>query len=323
MIQAALHPVMLLDGGEQSVFDPRELRDELVRCFLGAGLEESCYLASDITLAVEYALEHADRPGGVFSRAELDDMVVRILENTGYGEVSALFRRGAPDSRRTVCAADPASVGMVLKRYFAGSAEHLTQLAQQVAAALAALHAQEASPELMVELARHYDAVSPSAPVPVPVAAAAPRRTDEHFILTAQEIRTAFSDGVPGLAPEVCRLHGVGRLFPSIRIAFFLTRFAQSLCWEPPVLEMMIQPELCAAGRALEQARGRMLGMYREVVGKPDADLPFYLSLPDMDDFIAGYLQSSGDGVAGLRRTVADMVAAGLSGPVEKIRWNA
>ena len=322
MILAAQHPVMLLDGGEQSVFDPRELRDELARCFLGAGLEESCYLASDIALAVEYALEHADRPGGVFSRAELDDMVVRILENTGYGEVSTLYRRGAPDTRRTVCAADPASVGLVLKRYFAGSSARLGRLAEQVAAALTSLHAREASPELMVELARHFDAGTPEAPVPVPAPAPTVRRADDHFILTPQEVRTGFPDGVAGLGADVCRLHGVGRLFPSIRIAFFLTRFARSRGWEPPVLEMMIQPELCAAGRALEQGRRRVLGMYREVVGKPDAELPFYLSFPDMDDFIAGYLQSSPEGTAGLRRTVADMVAAGLSGPVEKIRWN-
>lgn len=320
MIQAALHPVWLLDGGERTVFDPRELRDELARCFLGAGLEESCYLASDIALAVEYALEHSDRPDGVFSRAELDDMVVRILENTGYGEVSSLYRRGAPDRCRTTCAADAASVGLVLKRHFAGSAEHLTHLAEQVAAALSVLHAEEASPELMVELARHYDAVLPETPLPVPVSAA--KRVDEHFILTPQEVRTGFPGGVPGLGEGVCRLHGVGRLFPSVRIALYLTRFARSLSWEPPVLEMMIQPELAAAGRALEKARGRILAMYREVVGKPDAELPFYLAIPDMDDFISGYLQSSGDGVPALRRTVADMVAAGLSGPVEKIRWN-
>ena len=320
MIQSALHPVLLLDGGEQTVFDPRELRDELARCFLGAGLEESCYLASDIALAVEYALEHAGRPGGVFSRAELDDMVVRILENTGYGEVSALYRHGAPGTCRTVVSADPEHIGLVLKRHFAGSAEHLKQLAEQVAAALAVLHAAEASPELMVELARHYDALSPETPLPVPESAA--RRLDDHFILTPQEVQTGFPGGVPGLGEGVCRLHGVGRLFPSVRIAFFLTRFARSLSWEPPVLEMMIQPELAAAGRALDTARGRILAMYREVVGKPDADLPFYLAIPDMDDFIAGYLQSSGNGVPGLRRTIADMVAAGLAGPVEKIRWN-
>lgn len=320
MIQTASHPVLLLDGGEQAIFDPRVLRDELARCFLGAGLEESCYLASDIAHAVEYALEHADRPDGVFSRAELDDMVVRILENTGYGEVSALYRRGAPARCRTTCAADAASVGLVLKRHFAGSAEHLAHLSEQVAAALAVLRAPEASPELMVELARHYDAVSPESPLPVPASAA--RRLDEHFILTPQEVRTGFPGGVPGLGEGVCRLHGVGRLFPSVRIAFLLTRFAQSRGWEPPVLEMMIQPELAAAGRALETARARILALYREAVGQPEAELPFYLAIPDMDDFIAGYLQSSGDGAAGLRRTIADMVAAGLSGPVEKIRCN-
>lgn len=319
MIQSASHPVLLLSGGEQQIFDPGELREELVRCFLGAGLEESCYLAGDIVLAVEYALEHSDRQEKVFSRAELDDMVVRILENTGFGDVSRLYRRGTPDRVRMTCAADLSGVSVVLRKYFAGSQEHLASLAGQVTTALAALRIREASPELMVELARHYDASSPEMPVPVPVQPAV-RQVDEHFILTLAEVQTAFPGGVPGLEGEICRLHGVGRLFPSVRIAFFMNRFAQSRQWEAPVLEMMIQPELAAAGRVLTEARNRILGMYREVTGKPEAMLPFYLSIPDMDDFLATYLQCSPEGLPALRKTVCDMLVSGISVPLEKIR---
>ena len=172
MIQSASHPVMLLSGGEQQIFNPGELREELVRCFLGAGLEESCYLAGDIVLAVEYALEHSDRQEKLFSRAELDDMVVRILENTGYGEVSRLYRRGTPDRVRATCAVNQEGVGLILRKYFAGSEEHLLTLSGQVLTALNALRIQEASPELMVELARHYDAAAPQSPMPLPLPAA-------------------------------------------------------------------------------------------------------------------------------------------------------
>ncbi len=325
MIQSATHPVLLLSGGEQQIFDPGELREELVRCFLGAGLEESCYLAGDIVLAVEYALEHSDRQDKVFSRAELDDMVVRILENTGYGEVSRLYRRGTPDRVRTACSVTPEGVGLILRKYFAGSEEHLTTLSGQVLAALNALRIREASPELMVELARHYDAADPEAPVPVPLPVSVPapakvRKVDENFILTLEEIRTAFPAGLPGLEGNICRLHGIGRLFPSVRIAFFLTRFAEMKAWEAPVLEMMIQPELVEVGRILTEARHRILGMYREVTGKPDAVLPFYLSVPDMDDFLASYLQCSTAGLEPLRKTVCDMLASGITVPLEKIR---
>ncbi len=323
MIQSASHPVLLLSGGEQQVFNPGELREELVRCFLGAGLEESCYLAGDIVLAVEYALEHSDRPEKLFSRAELDDMVVRILENTGFGEVSRLYRRGAPDRVRATCAVNPEGVGLVLRKYFAGSEEHLDTLGRQVMTALNALHIRDASPELMVELARHYDAADPEMPVPLPVPVPvqpAVRKVDENFILTLAEVRTAFPGGLPGLEGDVCRLHGIGRLFPSVRIAFFMTRFARLKEWEAPVLEMMMQPDLVAAGRVLTDARNRILGMYREVTGKPDADLPFYLSVPDMDDFLAGYLQCSPEGMAPLRKAVCDMLASGISVPLEKIR---
>lgn len=323
MIQSASNPVMLLSGGEQQIFNPGELREELVRCFLGAGLEESCYLAGDIVLAVEYALEHSDRQEKLFSRAELDDMVVRILENTGYGEVSRLYRRGTPDRVRATCAVNPEGIGLILRKYFAGSEEHLQTLSGQVMTALKALRIQEASPELIVELARHYDAAAPQSPVPLPVPVTeqpAVRKVDENFILTPAEIQTAFPGGLPGLEGDVCRLHGVGRLFPSVRIAFFMTRFAKLKEWDAPVLEMMIMPDLAAAGKALTETRNRILQMYREVTGKPDAVLPFYLSIPDMDDFLAGYLQCSPDGMAGLRKTVCEMLAAGITVPLEKIR---
>ena len=320
MIQSASHPILLLSGGEQQIFDPAELRENLVRCFLGAGLEESCYLAGDIVLAVEYALEHADRPEKVFSRAELDDMVVRILENTGYGDVSRLYRKGAPDRVRATCVADPAGVGMILRKYFAGSEERLGALSGQVLAALSALRIQEAAPELIVELARHYESSSiPEMPVPVQVQPAV-RKVDENYILTLDEVQTAFPGGIPGLEGDICRLHGVGRLFPSVRISFFMTRFAGKQAWEAPVLEMMIQPELAAAGRALTEGRNRILQMYREVTGKRDAALPFYLSVPDMDDFLVTYLQCTPDGLPALRKTVCDMLSAGIPVPVEKIR---
>lgn len=319
MIQSASHPILLLSGGEQQIFDPAELREELVRCFLGAGLEESCYLAGDIVLAVEYALEHSDRPEKVFSRAELDDMVVRILENTGYGEVSRLYRKGTPDRGRATCAAEPASVGLILRKYFAGSEEHLETLAGQVMAALNSLRIREAAPELMVELARHYEAASPETPVPVPVQPVV-RKVDENFYLTLAEVQTAFPGGVPGLEGDICKLYGVGRLFPSVRIAFYMTRFARKMEWEAPVLEMMMQPELAAAGRALTEGRNRILQMYREVTGKRDAALPFYLSVPDMDDFLTTYLQCTTDGLPALRKTVCDMLASGINVPLEKIR---
>ncbi len=323
MIQAAMKPIWLLSGEERSMFDPMELRDTLVRCFLGAGLEESCYLAGDIALAVEYALEHSGRDERVFSRREVDDMVIRILENTGYGEVSAVYRRGAPVQSKVSFSAAFPCVEQVLRKYFAGSAEHLRELAGLVSGALGKLGADEAAPELMVELARHFDSFAPASPITLPEAlpgSPAVRRVDDRFVLTPQEVRTLLGPA-EGLPENVCRLHGVGRLFPSIRAALFLTRMAKKAEWEPPMLEMELQPVLAEAGLRLSGLRDRIQSLYRERSGKPAAALPFYLTVPDMDDFIGEYLESSPDGVPGLRQSVADMILAGIRGPVEKIRF--
>ncbi len=317
MIQSSRHSVLLLSGEERIPFDPAELREELVRCFLSSGMEESCYMASDIVLAVEYALEHAGRPENLFSRAELDDMVVRILENTGFAEVSRQYRNGTPASVRVRCQTDPRSVETVLRRYFAGPEGHLQMLSEQVASALKVLHAGDAAPELMVELARHYEAFVPSDPLPLPVNA---RPADEHYILTPDEVRTVSAEPLAGLG-DVCRIHGIGRLFPNIRFSFFLRRFAVQCRWDPPVLEMMLLPYLVSAGKKMDACRRSILQLYRETAGNPRAELPFYITLPDMDDFLGEYLQMTPEGMPQARSVLTDMLASGIGGPVEKIRF--
>ena len=80
--------------GERVRFDPVELQTRLINCFLTAGLRESSYMAEDIALAVEYTLLNSNRPDAVFGQGELAAAVIRMLEETGFPEVAALFQIG-------------------------------------------------------------------------------------------------------------------------------------------------------------------------------------------------------------------------------------
>ena len=95
MIKSSEHAINILEhDGSRTPFDPVGLRDLLIRCFLDAGQRENCYFSEDIALAVEYAFAHSTRPELLFGRPELDEAVVRILEDTGFAVVAELYRNG-------------------------------------------------------------------------------------------------------------------------------------------------------------------------------------------------------------------------------------
>ncbi len=319
MIKTPDHPIVLLEvDGERRNFDPVELQNTLIRCFLGAGLQENCYLAEDIALAVEYAFEHCGRTGKVFARSELDSAVIRILEDTGLADVAALFRRGAPGVLSVECRGDNATVATVLRKYMAGSDAHLDFLAGKVVEALRTLRIEASAPGLMVELARHYEASAPLSVVPtLPVGGG---HLDEFYSVSAEEIAAGLEPATRQLVRSgVIRLHGVSRILPSVRLFCFLNRYAAGENLVSPVTEMVLAPRLFALGRHLECCRMTALRYFREVGGDPHARLPVYLSLPDIGDFIECYLEVPRSRAEQLARELGQMLTEGLGVSVEKL----
>lgn len=318
MIKQPDSPIVLLESdGERRNFDPVELQDSLVRCFLSAGLRENCYLAEDIALAVEYAFDHSGRPGKVFSRSELDGAVVRILGDTGLADVASLYQRGAQSVLTVDCDTDADTVGAVLRKFMAGTEAHLGYLAAKVSKAASLLQISSAAPSLLVELARHYESA-----VPLPVVAPAVGKTawDEYNFVTAEEILPLLSSEARMLAQRgVIRVHGVSRMFPSVRLFCFLSRFAEGEGMAPPVTELTLAPLLFRLGGYLEECRLVTLRLYREVSGNPKAVLPVYMTLPDMTDFTERYLEASHPKSEKLEREVAQMIADALSVKAEKV----
>ena len=318
MIKTPDHPIVLLEAdGERRNFDPVELQNTLIRCFLGAGLQENCYLAEDIALAVEYAFDHCGRTGRVFARSELDSAVIRILEDTGLADVAALFRRGAPGVLAVECRCDNATVATVLRKFMAGSDAHLDFLAGKVTEALRTLRIETSAPGLMVELARHYEAFAPLSVVPTPSLGG---RLDEYYSVSAEEIAAALEPETRLLVRSgVIRLHGVSRILPSVRLFCFLMRFAANEELMAPVTEMVLAPRLFALGRHLECCRVTALRLFREVGGDPHARLPVYLSLPDIGDFTERYLEVPRSRAEQLSRELGQMLTEGLGVTVEKL----
>ena len=117
--------------GSRVPFDAVELQTRLIHCFLAAGLRDSSYMAEDIALAVEYTLLNSNRPEPVFGRGELGSAVVRMLEETGFPEVAALFRRNGSERLVTV-STRPESVSGLLAKFLACPPERFERIVRQV-----------------------------------------------------------------------------------------------------------------------------------------------------------------------------------------------
>ncbi len=309
-----VNPIILLESdGERSIFDPVALQDTLVRCFLSAGLRENCYLAEDIALAVEYAFEHSGRPGKVFSRSELEAAVVRVLGDTGLADVAALYQRGASSRLSVNCDTDSATVNTILHKFMAGSESRLKRLAGEVSAALHKLNISSAAPSLLVELARYYEQEEPSKVI-------APAMPVNYNAVSPEEI-------LPSLPPEtrvltgdgVIRIHGISRMFPSVRIFCFLTRFAQQKGIHSPVTELTLSPMFFNLGKNIEECRCAVQNLYRKISGNPAAELPVYLTFPDMTAFTGNYLGADSSKTGRLEKELAQMVSDVLTVAPEKI----
>lgn len=268
------------DGG-RTPFDPLTLQTRLINCFLTAGLRENSYMAEDIALAVEYTLLNSNRPELVFGQGELAAAVVRMLEETGFPEVAALYRRTSGE-RRVAIDSDPASVAGLLRKFLACSDEaFFDRIAGEVTHAARTLGITEADPHLYLELARHYErrfALEGIAGDPV-------ARLRGRTAATREELSAVLPAEARALVTQgILRVNEINEIFSRIRFFFMMRPFAQKFNLSPPVTEMEIEPLLFQMSRTLEQARAAI----ENAIQLPEP-LPVQLSIPDMSQFITEF----------------------------------
>ncbi|MBO4631121.1 MAG: hypothetical protein J5858_04285, partial [Lentisphaeria bacterium] len=165
---------ILYADGTSAFFDPEELRVRLEKSMAACGCSEA-WIAGEIVLAVEYALRcgitGSDSSGQAVHAAQIDDCVVRILEDSGYPE-AALHFRGTTISSGDLGKLTPEDVERYLADTLLLTGSAGGELAAKVRCALDAIGASQCSPRLVLELARHFrDAAAASCRLPVPTPA--------------------------------------------------------------------------------------------------------------------------------------------------------
>lgn len=288
MVQSAVKQIFLRDtDGGVTPFDAGELQTRLIGGFLATGLREESFMSEEIVLALEYTLLNSPRPEPVFSKSEVDTAVIRLLESIGFPEVAHVFRRNGHEKLLRI-SSDRITVAGLLNSHLGCSPERTARIADFTAEALKKLDFANASPHLILELARHYerDLAEKDFPEEETLLPGIPRQT-----LTRKEIYHLLPPAPKALVDNgVLRINGITTLFPSVRFFFFMKEFARYKQLSIPVTELEIEPLLHNAGNALEEARQAISAALRH----PEK-LPCCLTLPDIFDFLESCAGSAPD----------------------------
>lgn len=227
---------ILYPDGTSAFFDPEELRIRLEKSMDACGCPES-WIAGEIVLAVEYALRcgipGGDSSGSAVHAAQIDDCVVRILEDSGYPEAARHFR-GTTVSSGDLGKLSPEDVEQYLADTLQLTGAAGAELAAKIRQALNAIGASQCSPRLVLELARHFrDTAASSSRLPV--------------------LPPAKPDRAPA-APEgnLLQIRRSDSIFPSIRAEIDLLGLFDGCSLTPPLTELSLVPILLPVAERLD-----------------------------------------------------------------------
>lgn len=273
------------DGGIR-VFDPIALQSRLIRAFIASNSREQSYISDEIVLALEYTLLHLPQKELIFNCGEVDAAVVRILENCGFPAVAAEFRRTGSEALLRV-SVEPVSVSGLLDTHLGCSADRTAKISIRVSEAMKTLGITEASPHLLMELARHYerdlaekdllsDVVYPD------VAAAAARDSlsrEDIYPLLSEDARNAVAAGI-------LKINSITPLFDGITFFLFLGNLCRENGLNSPVTELELYPVLVKSGELLEDCRRRIAAHLAACRNCEPENIACCLAIPDMSDFM-------------------------------------
>ena len=275
MIQISNTAIMIMkDDATRVPFESEEIQTRIIQACLSSG-ETSSWIAMDIALAVECAL--LSNRTRVIRENELDELVVRALEDSGYPHVAADFKRSASSMQTVSIPVTENEIRRVLETNLAVPEDRLNMIADHVEQALDAIGFGTVSPKLILELGREFrnsfgaDQAFPDIQIKTnPLKAG-----DESMLLKPRDFHDMGSVNLRDLlSGGSLRIFGVSRLFPAIRLEISFPAFADAMELSRPVSEL-----------ALQSSWGRLIAGIDEVCSRADhycsaEEIPVTLPLP-------------------------------------------
>ena len=296
MIKLADNSIMLIGpDGILSAFESDSLQSKIIRSFMLAGVRD-IWLAEDITLAVEYALEQDSREDKIFAVSEINSTVIKILEDSGFPEAAESYRRGNPSTEITLNA-EIATVAGLINRHLGLNGKSLDTLVSKVVQAAVKLNISVASPALYIELAKHFKSeFMPADRLPLPqVIISKSQKAASPWVVSLKDLTDKMSSQSRSLVHyKIISLSGVSRLFPAVKVIFRISGLVEMPNMESPLTEMTMVPHFHSIAQALNESISATQAIFRaKGESLPEKGLPVIMTVPDMSSFAQNNLEAS------------------------------
>ncbi len=289
MIQLSNTSIMIFRADGSTIpFDVEEIQTRIIRACISSGETES-WIAGDISLSIEFAL--LSTKNRTIKESDLESMIIRALEDSGYPHVAADFKRSAgtvavsdiPVNEKTVLTAIAPALSL--------PEDKLEIVASKVMQALLGIGFEICSPRLMVELARHYrDLDDTSTPV-LRLRSQPLKPGDDVMLLKPSDLHTMASVNLKDLiSGGTLRVHGVSRLFAALKIDISLTDFADVMMLTKPVSELALQSTWGRLVAAVDELCDKAENYCRNENEPVSLPLPLCLTFRNADKFAVSYM---------------------------------
>ncbi|MFA6104832.1 MAG: hypothetical protein WCV67_20560 [Victivallaceae bacterium] len=320
MIKLADSSIMLIGpDGMLNVFESEKLQSKIIRSFMLAGVRD-IWLAEDITLAVEYALEQDSREDKVFAVSEINSTVIKILEDSGFPEAAESYRRGNPCTEITLNA-ETATVAGLVNRHLGLKGRSLDALVAKVVQAAGKLDINAASPALYIELAKHFKSEFMPADS-LPQIMRSKSQNASPWVVSIKELTDKMSASSRSLIRDkIISLSGVSRLFPAVKVIFKISGLVEMHHLESPLTEMAMVSHFDSIAQALNESISATQSIFRakgELL--PEKGLPVILTVPDMSAFAQNNLEASWPQASADCREMLSYLERMVNTPVFKVK---
>lgn len=257
--------IVLFRDGTSAPFDSFALLDRIAKSCAQTGME-NVWIAEDIALSVEFAITSKTESSAVktISSSDIDLLVIRILEDTGYHEVADVFKKNCGAIPETPVSMSEKNIAAAIASGTGVAEDQLPYLTEKVTAALKSIGVVNCSQRLMVELARYFIASAASKlqfavePPAQPEPAVASKTAGGKWIAEAKDIIASLEGADAGLAAsKIIVPHSIGRLFPSLRLDISYHALAEKAKLNPPFTELSLGPVLLHCAESVDSIRSK------------------------------------------------------------------
>lgn len=311
--------IVLYRDGTSAPFDSFALLDRIAKSCAQTGME-NVWIAEDIALSVEFAITSKTESSATktISSSDIDLLVIRILEDTGYHEVADVFKKNCGAVPETPVSMSEKNIAAAIASGTGVADDQLPYLTEKVTAALKSIGVVNCSQRLMVELARYFIASAASKlqfavePPPQPEPIVELKTAGGKWIAEAKDIIAALEGADAGLAAsKIIVPHNIGRLFPSLRLDISYHALAEKAKLNPPFTELSLGPVLLHCSESVDsiRAKAQEICAARGYVPR-QGGLPLWIKFTGLRLFVVEYMGCADEQAARkYARQIADSFA--------------